>query len=287
MRRFTRTPIPFLLLMAFLLSMGAAPAAATPLAANKNVSLTTVSLRLVPVAGTTHIYQGALVCVNGSGYAVPAANTANYRFVGVAIHGVDNSSGANGDLSVSVRTAGEITIVSSGLTQADVGKPVYASDDQTVALATTNAIYVGTISSYTSATAARIRFDADNTPAPAVFPLYINLASMTAAGDVLTNWTPGFSGTIEKVSWYQMAPVTTPTKAAQINLEINTTNVTGGVVSLTSATCTPLGKVIDGTAVTAANTFDADDTISIEAASVTAFSEGDGVLLVVIRAHNK
>jgi len=276
--------MPFLLI-AVLISL-AAPSYATALSANKNVSPSTVNLRLVPVAASTHIYQGALVCVNSSGYAVPAANTANYRFVGVAIHEVNNT-GANGASSVSVRTAGEITIVSSGLTQADVGKPVYASDDQTVALATTNAIYVGTISSYTSATAARIWFDVDNTPAPTLLTFYVNLASITAAGDVLTTYTPGFSGTIEKVSWYQMVPVTTPTKAASLNLEIGTTNLTGGVIALTSATCTPMGAVINGTAVTGGNTFDSDDTISIEAASVTAFTEGTGMLIVACRMHNK
>ena len=45
-----------------------------------------------------------------------------------------------------------------------------------------------------------------------------------------------------------------------------------------------LGKVIAGTDITANNAFDDTDTISVEAASVTAFAEGEGALLIVL-AH--
>jgi hypothetical protein len=69
---------------------------------------------------------------------------------------------------------------------------------------------------------------------------------------------------------------------ASLNLEINAVNLTGGVISLTSANCTPLGAVIAGTAITANNTFGATDTISVEASSVTAFVEGEGVLLLTL-----
>ena len=106
--------------------------------------------------------------------------------------------------------------------------------------------------------------------------------SKLANGDILTNWTSGFAGTIHKASFVVTDPATTAAKAAALNLEIGSTNVTGGVVSLTSANCTPLGAVVDGTAITAANTFGASDTISVEASGVTAFVEGAGVLLVVI-----
>lgn len=107
----------------------------------------------------------------------------------------------------------------------------------------------------------------------------INLATV-ANGDVVTNFTPGFVGSIAAVQFVVTTAVTTAAKAATLNVEINTTNVTGGVVSLTSANCTPLGATVAGTAVTANNTFDANDTISIEASSVTAFVEGAGVLLI-------
>lgn len=111
----------------------------------------------------------------------------------------------------------------------------------------------------------------------------INLASITGAGDVVTNYTPGFAGEILSVDFVVTVAVTTGSKAADLNLEIGTTNVTGGVVALTSALATPVGKVIAGSAVTAANVFTATDTISVEAANVTAFSEGAGVLQVRVR----
>lgn len=116
-----------------------------------------------------------------------------------------------------------------------------------------------------------------------VWSHHINLADISADGDVVTEWTPGFAGTIEKVSWIQGTPVTTGSKAADLNLEIDTTDLTGGVVNLTSAACTPLGAVIDGSEVTDDNVFGASDAISVEAANVTAFVEGDGMLVVVIR----
>ncbi|OPY64087.1 MAG: hypothetical protein A4E56_00141 [Pelotomaculum sp. PtaU1.Bin065] len=106
--------------------------------------------------------------------------------------------------------------------------------------------------------------------------------SKLANGDILTAFKPGFAGTIKAVAFAVTDPATTADKLATLNLEIGTTNLTGGVVSLTSANCTPLGAVIEGTAVTANNAFGADDTISIEASSVTAFVEGEGVLLITL-----
>lgn len=115
-----------------------------------------------------------------------------------------------------------------------------------------------------------------------VFSLPITLAGITGAGDVLTTFTPGFSGRIISLAFGVTTAVTTAAKAATLNMEIGTTDLTGGAVALTSANCTPLGAVVAGSAVTAANSFTATDTISVEAASVTAFAEGAGVLLVTV-----
>jgi len=106
--------------------------------------------------------------------------------------------------------------------------------------------------------------------------------SKVANGDLLTQFTPGFPGRIVKASFAVTDPVTTASKAASINLEIGSTNLTGGVIDLTSANCGTLGTVVDGSEITGNNVFDSDDTISIEASGVTAFAEGEGVLLIVI-----
>lgn len=104
--------------------------------------------------------------------------------------------------------------------------------------------------------------------------------TLIADGDLVTTFTPGFAGTITKFFWVQESPVTTGSKASDLNLEIGTTDLTGGVISLTSAACTPLGKVINGTAITDDNTFGDTDTISIEASSTTTFIEGSGTMVI-------
>jgi hypothetical protein len=108
---------------------------------------------------------------------------------------------------------------------------------------------------------------------------YLSLIEITAA-DVLTTYTPGFPGKIVSLDFHVHDPVTTAAKAASLNAEIGTTNLTGGVVALTSANCTPTGAEVNGTAVTANNVFTNTDTISIEGSSVTAFAEGSGWLIL-------
>lgn len=111
----------------------------------------------------------------------------------------------------------------------------------------------------------------------------IVLASVAGNGDILTNYLLGFAFKILTVDCRVVTPATTVSRSFAINLEIGTTNLTGGVVSLTTANCTTLGAAIAGTAVTAANTGTAADTLSVEAASVTAFAEGEVVLLVCVQ----
>jgi len=107
-----------------------------------------------PVAAATKIYAGSMVCVNAAGYAAPAADTSGYRFVGVALEQVDNSSGANGAAVVRLRRAGVFEFDAASLTQAKVGNAMYAVDDQTFADAAgaTNDIKVGILVKYVAAT---------------------------------------------------------------------------------------------------------------------------------------
>lgn len=114
-----------------------------------------------------------------------------------------------------------------------------------------------------------------------IWTIPIQLDTVTAA-DVVTTYTPGFAGSILKVSFVVSDPVTTGSKAASINIEIGTTNLTGGVVALTSANSGTLGITIDGTSITGNNVFSDSDTISVEASSVTAFTEGTGFLLLAL-----
>lgn len=112
----------------------------------------TGQVAVLPVATGVKIYAGSLVCLNADGYAIPAADTAGFRLAGVSREYVDNSSGANGALSVQVWRDGVFDFAAAGMGADDVGKPVFIADDQTVALTSTNAVGAGIISEVESAT---------------------------------------------------------------------------------------------------------------------------------------
>lgn len=120
-----------------------------------------------------------------------------------------------------------------------------------------------------------------NSRIPFTFP--IAALSGVAAGDVVTEIRPGIAGTVEAWEFVVGTPVTTAAKTATFNLEIDTTNVTAGTLVVTSALATPMGKSIAGAAITGANTLTRDSKLSIEAATVTAFVEGNGYFIVYIR----
>jgi hypothetical protein len=108
----------------------------TALAQDRNTrrkaTFRTISL---PVAASQLIYAGAYVAIGSDGYAKPAAKgTPGDVCKGRADEQVDNSSGSDGDLNVRVSTGVfEWENDANAVTQADVGRPVYAVDDQTVA----------------------------------------------------------------------------------------------------------------------------------------------------------
>ena len=107
-----------------------------------------------PVAANTKIFAGALVCVNATGYAAPAADTSGYRFAGVAMEQVDNSGGSGGAKVVRLRRAGVFEFDAVSITQGMVGVDMYAADDHTFddTEGPTNDIRVGRLVKYVSAT---------------------------------------------------------------------------------------------------------------------------------------
>lgn len=107
------------------------------------------------------------------------------------------------------------------------------------------------------------------------------LSTITVA-DVITEIRPGIAGTIEYWEFVSTIAVTTAAKLATLNLEIDTTNVVGGDIALTSAALTPKGVVVGATP-TGSNTLTRESKLSVEASAVTAFVEGEGFLVVYIR----
>ncbi len=93
------------------------------------------ALMSLPVAASTHLYQGTIVALDLNGHLIAATNDATLYVVGVAQVEADNSSGAAGDLNCSVERGafyfanGTST---AAIVAADVGRVVYAADDQTL-----------------------------------------------------------------------------------------------------------------------------------------------------------
>ena len=98
-----------------------------------------------PIAGGVKIYQGTLVCLNASGYAVPADDAVGYKFVGVATETIDNTSGSDGDTHIKVVRKGTFAFSKVSPSLTDIGNPFYVKDDSTVrdAADATNDVLVG------------------------------------------------------------------------------------------------------------------------------------------------
>ena len=99
-----------------------------------------------PVVATDIIYKGAAVGDNGSGYARPLV--AGDPFRGFADYQVDNSTGAAGAKKVRTRTRGSIKLAISSLAITDVGKDVFASDDNTFTLTQSTNTRIGHVSAW-------------------------------------------------------------------------------------------------------------------------------------------
>ena len=114
-------------------------------------------LKSFPVKDATIIYAGGMVAIQNDGHAIPAADAANLKVVGVAKKTVDNSAGADGDLWVEVEQ-GLFLFTASSITQAMVGKMMYVVDDETFDDAVgTNGVKAGKLVEYVSTTKGWIR----------------------------------------------------------------------------------------------------------------------------------
>lgn len=111
----------------------------------------------LPVIASDIIYTGAAVGDNASGYARPLV--AGDKFKGFADTKADNSGGAAGEINVRVRARGRIKLAISGLAVGDLGKLVYASDDNTFTLTSTNNSKVGFVYRFVSSGVGIVEFD--------------------------------------------------------------------------------------------------------------------------------
>ena len=93
-----------------------------------------------PVAASTQIFQGAIVCIDLDGFAVPAADTAGFVVIGRCEVPADNTGGADGDITVTVFAGifGPFINTGSTIAQTNVGAICGIVDDEAVTLAVTN-----------------------------------------------------------------------------------------------------------------------------------------------------
>jgi hypothetical protein len=114
----------------------------------------------LPVIASDIIYEGAAVGDNASGYARPLV--AGDPFRGFAESKADNASGSAGDKNVRVRTKGKVQIPVTSLAITDVGKNVYASDDDTFVLTQSTNTRIGYVERYISSGVGIVAFAANN-----------------------------------------------------------------------------------------------------------------------------
>ena len=258
------------------------------LAANRDPQTRADEVLSIKVEDDVHIYRGAAVCSNAAGYATPGADTAGNVFQGVAIEEIDNTltGHSQGGKRVRVFRPGSAVFAKSTAAQTDVGLEAFLSDDQTVVLAAagTEGIHVGTAIEVPDSTHVRVALSKSRPLQYTYGYISIPIVLATLAnGDIVITLTPGFAGEIVDIDFVTTVVASTADKLATLNLEIGTTDLTGGTVALTTAACDTLGKVVAAAAITALNAFGAADTISVEASSVTTFIEGEGVLLIRVK----
>lgn len=245
-------------------------------------------------------YHGSLLSIAGpnaaadNGYAVLNAQTAGYIPLGRTTKTVtgdtDPSPGKRAQVVMHDRIERLAVTGVDGVN--DNGKAVYFSDDNVATLTrpSNKALPGGMVLEHHSSTTCEVLvFGAATLAAMAVgggerqllFLGSIDCDSITAA-DVRTGIPMQFHGEIKSVFAMVDVAITGAGGTALLNLEIGGTNVTGGVVTVSTAAGGTKGTKLDGTAVTGANVFHEGDALDIEAATVTDMTAGRVDMFAVV-----
>jgi predicted RecA/RadA family phage recombinase len=112
----------------------------------------------IPVAATKVLPANGLVFRNDAGFATDVVASGANPFLGLAEKMADNSTGAAGDINVEVWREGQFLLPFTGstLTQADIGKNVFATDNNVLTLTSTDRPFVGVLTEFVSATLAYV-----------------------------------------------------------------------------------------------------------------------------------
>jgi hypothetical protein len=246
-----------------------------------------ISLLAPPQKGNTKLFAGALV-VSDAGYAAPGRAALGLIAMGVARKDTDATGLADGAITADIERGAFPFNNSAGvdqITQADLHKDCFIADDNTVAKTDGYGTRskAGRIVEVTSSAiiveVGAVGHGAKAQPAQ-ILTFGMDLASIPA-GNYVSHVMP-FACRVKKVDVRVIKPATTAAKAATLTAKKGAAALTGGVVGLTSANCTPAGAEVAGSAITldANSEFAAGDTLNIVGSAITAFVEGTAELLV-------
>jgi len=154
----------------------------TTLAVDSPLTIVTGDFNSIGIIANDIVFEGAMVGENASGYGRPLV--AGDLFVGHSLVQVDNTSGLAGAKEIRLRTGryrGKATI--SGVLITDVGKEVFASDDDTYTLSSYGNSRVGVVIRYVTTNTAIVEFQTNE-------PFEESRDAYKIYGDLLVGGTP-------------------------------------------------------------------------------------------------
>ena len=185
-------------------------------------------------------YAGTFACYDADGYVVDASETAGVKFAGIFREGVTGGA-TDGAESTDLYRKGEFKFASASLTQADVGKPVFLIDNQTVVksnhASVLNFIYVGIITEVVSATECWVDIRPGECPPQGApgnkLQLSLSIAGTNAAAYNLATAAAKLGGTDFYVTSVESMEAYVTAGGASAGLKVSPTNWTlaGGVVT--------------------------------------------------------
>lgn len=174
---------------------------------------------------TRNVHKGALIVSDTDGYAIPGANTAAYRFLGVTTERFEQTAtSTDGTDKIRLARRGLVELAFSSVAVADVGRPVWLTDDQTGSLTQTNVGPIGSVVERLSSTNAVVAFDANFGGAQHLKVAYGT--SAFASGSTTVELATGLSAIVASLITNQLGAA--PTKVMGADVTVTAGNVTVG-----------------------------------------------------------
>lgn len=249
------------------------------------------------------VYHGSLLSISGpnaaadNGYVVKNAATVGFIPLGRNIKNVlgdiTPTPGKRGQLVLHDRV--ERLVVTGVTAITDVGKPIYFTDDNVATLTRAAKLLPGgmILEHHSSTTCEVLVFGAATLAAMAIAGGQIENVYLghfdwvsVADGNLRIGLPMQYHGEVKSIYAVVDIACTGSGGTTAINLEIDTVNVTGGVVTVSTAVGGTKGTVLAGTAITAGGVFHEGSVIDVEAASTSATrTTGTFDLFMVVQRH--